>query len=87
MFGNWFTIPGLKCWVVDLPSQDSSVGQLFYLPRLQVLGSCFSFPGLKCLALVHLPSFQLLGSLLSFRGLKSWAVALPTQESSVGQLI
>ena len=73
MFGSWFTFPGLKCWAVDLtsqdssvghffsPSQDSSVGQLNYLPRTQVLGSCSTFPVFKC-----------------------WAVDLASQDTGVG---
>ena len=62
MFGSWFTFPGLKCWAVDLTSQDSSVGHFF------------TFSGLKCWAvdlpsqdssvgqLFYLPKAQVLGS-------------------------
>ena len=50
-----FSFPGPTCFAVGLLSQDSSVEQLIYLPRTQVLGSSSTFPRLNCGA-VDLPS-------------------------------
>ena len=61
---------------------------MFWLPRTQLMGSCLSFPGLSCWAVVlasgdssvwqlfKLPGTQVLDSCFSFPGLKCLAVDL-----------
>ena len=65
MFGSWFIFPGFKCWAADLSLQDSSVGQLNYLPKTQVIDSCFCLTRLKCWA-VDLPSHDSSGGQLIY---------------------
>ena len=68
MLGSCFTYPGFKCWAVDLPSQDSSVGQLTYLPSFQLiyLPTCWAVylasEDSSVGQLLYLPRIQVLGS-------------------------
>ena len=64
MLDSCFSFPGLKCLAIGSPSQFSSDGQLIYLPRTQVLGSCSTFIRLKYRAVDLLSQNSNVGQLI-----------------------